>query len=205
MKNLIRATAFAAGVFALAAGSSALAEQAPQIHVRGSVVSFSGTALKVKSREGKLVDVEIAKGAMVTSVANASLAAVKAGDYLGIASMANAKGDHALEVLIFPPALKGAGEGSFSWDLKPHSSMTNASVTSLVKGVNGHTVSLAYGNGGQKTINVPDSAPVVTLAPASNADLKPGAIVFVAAEKTSDGHLAAHQVVVGKDGVTPPM
>jgi hypothetical protein len=36
--------------------------------------------------------------------------------------------DGALEVLIFPPALKGSGEGSYGWDLKPNSSMTNATV-----------------------------------------------------------------------------
>jgi hypothetical protein len=43
-------------------------------------------------------------------------------------------GDGAIEVLIFPPAMKGTGEGSYPWDLKPKSTMTNGTVFHLVVG-----------------------------------------------------------------------
>ena len=36
---------------------------------------------------------------------------------------------HALEVLIFPEAMKGTGEGHRPWDLQPESQMTNATVS----------------------------------------------------------------------------
>ena len=175
-----------------------------QIHVRGSIVSYSGSALKVKTREGETVDVTLADGWKLASVANAAVTDIKPGDFVGIASLPNAGGgDGALEVLIFPPAMKGAGEGSYGWDLKPNSSMTNATVADAVKGVDGRTVTVSY-HGKEKKIAIPDGTPVVTIAPASNDDLVAGAVVFIPAEKAASGPLA-HQVLVGKNGVVPPM
>ncbi|MGR9203218.1 hypothetical protein [Rhizobium leguminosarum] len=175
-----------------------------QIHVRGSIVSYSGSALKVKTREGETVDVTLADGWKLASVANAAVTDIKPGDFVGIASLPSADGgDGALEVLIFPPAMKGAGEGSYGWDLKPNSSMTNATVADAVKGVDGRTVTVSY-HGKEKTIAIPDGTPVVTIAPATKDDLVAGAVVFIPAEKAASGPLA-HQVLVGKNGVVPPM
>ncbi|MBA1349659.1 hypothetical protein [Rhizobium sp. WYCCWR 11146] len=175
-----------------------------QIHVRGSIVTYSGSVLKVKTREGETVDVTLADGWQLASVANAAVTDIKPGDFVGIASLPSAGGgDGALEVLIFPPAMKGAGEGSYGWDLKPNSSMTNATVADAVKGVDGRTVTVSY-HGKEKKIAIPDGTPVVTIAPATNDDLVPGAAVFIPAEKAALGPLA-HQVLVGKNGVVPPM
>ncbi|MGR9462228.1 hypothetical protein [Rhizobium leguminosarum] len=175
-----------------------------QIHVRGSIVSYSGSALKVKTREGETVDVTLADGWKLASVANAAVTDIKPGDFVGIASLPSAGGgDGALEVLIFPPAMKGAGEGSYGWDLKPNSSMTNATVADAVKGVDGRTVTVSY-HGKEKKIAIPDGTPVVTIAPATKDDLVADAVVFIPAEKAASGPLA-HQVLVGKNGVVPPM
>ena len=179
-------------------------EKAEQVHVRGSIVSYSASTLKVKTREGDTVDVALADDWKVSSVANAKVTDIKPGDFVGIASLPKeGGGDGALEVLIFPPALKGAGEGSYGWDLKPNSSMTNATVADAVKGVDGRTVTVSY-HGKEKKISIPDGTPVVTFAPATKDDLVPGAVVFVPAEKAATGTIA-HQVLVGKNGVVPPM
>ncbi|UWU29352.1 hypothetical protein N2600_05155 [Rhizobium sp. WSM1274] len=175
-----------------------------QVHIRGSIVNYSGSALKVKTREGETVDVTLADGWKLASVANAAVTDIKPGDFVGIASLPSAGGgDGAIEVLIFPPAMKGAGEGSYGWDLKPNSSMTNATVADAVKGVDGRTVTVSY-HGKEKKIAIPDGTPVVTIAPATKDDLVPGAVVFIPAEKSPSGPLA-HQVLVGKNGVVPPM
>ncbi|MBY5372821.1 hypothetical protein ELG88_04570 [Rhizobium leguminosarum] len=175
-----------------------------QVHVRGSIVNYSGSALKVKTREGETVDVTLADGWKLASVAKAVVTDIKPGDFVGIASLPSAGGgDGALEVLIFPPAMKGAGEGSYGWDLKPNSSMTNATVADAVKGVDGRTITVSY-HGKEKKISIPDGTPVVTIAPATKDDLVPGAVVFIPAEKAASGPLA-HQVLVGKNGVVPPM
>ncbi|MBY5523308.1 hypothetical protein [Rhizobium leguminosarum] len=179
-------------------------QKAEQIHVRGSIVTYSGSTLKVKTREGETVDVTLADGWKLASVANAAVTDIKPGDFVGIASLPReGGGDGALEVLIFPPAMKGAGEGSYGWDLKPNSSMTNATVADAVKGVDGRTVTVSY-HGKEKKISIPDGTPVVTIAPATKDDLVPGAVVFISAEKAASGPLA-HQVLVGKNGVVPPM
>ncbi|MNE95977.1 hypothetical protein D3C80_1941330 [compost metagenome] len=81
--------------------------------------------------------------------------------------------------------------------------MTNATVADAVKGVDGRTVTVTY-HGKEKKIAIPDGTPVVTIAAATKDDLVPGAVVFVTAEKAATGPIA-HQVVVGKNGVIPPM
>jgi hypothetical protein len=175
-----------------------------ELNIRGSVVNFTGATLKVKTREGETVDVALADGWQVASVANAKVSDIQPGDYVGIASLPKDQGgDGALEVLIFPPALRGAGEGSFGWDLKPNSSMTNATVADAVKDVDGRTVTVSY-HGKEKKISIPDGTPVVTIAPATKDDLVAGAVVFIPAEKASSGTVA-HRVIVGKNGVVPPM
>jgi hypothetical protein len=100
--------------------------------------------------------------------------------------------------------MKGAAEGSFGWDLKPNSTMTNATVSNAVKSVEGSTVTVTY-HGQEKKIAIPTGTPVVTLTQATAEDVKPGAVVFVVAEKDADGKLSSGRLVVGKNGVVPPM
>lgn len=204
-RALIAASTLVVPVAYLAMPAVAQAQNAEQVHIRGSVVALNGNKLKVKTREGKTVDVTLADGAHVAGVARADIGDIKPGDFVGIASLPKAGGgDGALEVLIFPPAMKGLGEGSYGWDLKPNSSMTNATVANAVKGVDGHTVTVNY-HGKEKKIAIPAGTPVVTLAPATTKDLVAGAIVFVPAAKGDKGALTAQQVVVGANGVVPPM
>jgi hypothetical protein len=68
-----------------------------------------------------------------------------------------------------------------------------------------NTPSLKYKDG-EKTIVVPSDATVVNLVPGNKADLKPGTKIFIPRwEKTADGSWEAAVVVVGRDGITPPM
>ena len=188
----------------IAAPSPALAAEV--VHVRGAIVGVDGSTLTVKTREGPNAAVALKPGFKVAGVAKASVEDIKPGDFVGIASLPTSSGgDGAVEVLVFPPAMKGTGEGSYPWDLKPKSTMTNATVTNAVKGVEGRTLDLSYSGGGEKKISIPDGTPIVTFGPATEADLKPGATVFVPAQKGDDGALAAGFVAVGTNGVNPPM
>jgi hypothetical protein len=190
----------------LGAGVVSSAGAAENVRVRGTIVGLDGSTLTVKTREGADAKVMLKAGWKMAGVAKASVEDIKPGDFVGIASLPTASGgDGAIEVLVFPPAMKGTGEGSYAWDLKPKSSMTNATVTNAVKGVEGRTLDLSYSGGKEKKIAIPDGVPIVTLGPATEADLKPGATVFVPAQKGDDGMLAAGFVVVGNNGVEPPM
>ena len=61
------------------------------------------------------------------------MAAIKPGAFVGAATMPQPDGTLiALEVLVFPEAMRGSGEGHYAWDLKPGSMMTNATVIDVV-------------------------------------------------------------------------
>jgi hypothetical protein len=181
------------------------AQAADPVRLRGTVVSFAGSTLTVETRDGSTDTVSLATGWKISGVAKASADDIKQGDFVGIASVAKADGGSgALEVVVFPAALKGTGEGDRPWDLQPNSRMTNGTVADVTD-VEGRTVTLTYDNGQQKKISIPQTTPIVTFASATPADLKPGATVFINAQRGSDGTLTSGRVVVGNNGVIPPM
>jgi hypothetical protein len=186
-------------------GFNGAAIAADVVRVRGVIEASDGSKITVKTREGASTAIALATAVKVMAVAKASVEDIKPGDFVGIASLPKSKGgDGAVEVLIFPAAMKGTGEGSYPWDLKPQSTMTNATVSNAVKEVDGHEVTVKV-NGKDKKISVADGTVVVTLAPAAAADLKTGATVFVPTERSPDGTLTAGFVIVGANGIVPPM
>ena len=197
----------AAGVIAaLAVSSIALAQQPQTTRVRGTIEKVDGSVLTVKSRNGADLTVRLANGAPVRTVIRKSLADVKANSFVGITAMPQPDGTQkAVEIHIFPEAMRGTGEGHRPWDLMPNSTMTNANIDSAVASSDGQKLVLKYKDG-EKTFTVPANVEVVEFAPASAADLKPGEKIFVvAAKKLPDGTLEAPGITVGKDGVNPPM
>jgi Domain of unknown function (DUF5666) len=174
--------------------------------VRGTIDRIDGAYYVVKSRDGSELKITLADNAPVAAVVKAELSDIKPGSFVGVASMPQADGSQrALEVLIFPEALRGTGEGHYSWDLHPQSMMTNANVEQTVTGVDGQTLTLKYKDGEKKVV-VPSSTPIVTFAPGDRSNLKPGAKIFIAAaKKQPDGSLEALRIAYGKDGLVPPM
>jgi hypothetical protein len=173
--------------------------------VRGTIEKLDGQNLVVKTREGLVVTIALAPNFAVNGVVNKDLADIKQGDYVGVASTKGTDGKlHALEVLIFPEAMRGVAEGQYPWDLQPESLMTNAAVAGVAAAPTGRTLRLAY-KGGESEIVVGPDAPIVTFQPAEASLLKPGATVFIVAQKQPDGTLTAARVTAEKDGVKPPM
>ncbi|HEX2150491.1 MAG TPA: DUF5666 domain-containing protein [Stellaceae bacterium] len=173
--------------------------------VRGTVEKLDGQNLAVKTREGPVATIALAPNFTVNGIVKKDLADIKQGDYVGVASTKGTDGKlHALEVLIFPEAMRGTAEGQFPWDLQPESLMTNAAVAGVAAAPTGRTLKLAY-KGGESEIVVGPDAPIVTFQPADASLLKPGATVFIVAQKQPDGTLTAARVTAEKDGVKPPM
>ena len=184
---------------------TAVAQTAPPTRIRGTIDALSGQTLTVTTRDGSKVDIMLNDPLTVVTVKPLTLDDIKEGTYVGIASKTGTDGKaEALEVLVFPEALRGTGEGHYGWDLQPGSMMTNANVSAAVAGTTGHDLTLTYKDGTQQ-ITVPPSAPIVTFAPATRADLKPGAGVMFGATKNAEGKLTASRVTVGTNGVNPPM
>jgi hypothetical protein len=174
-------------------------------HIRGTVLSLDGQTLVVKARDGQTVTVRLVKDVKVSTLAKVDLAAIKPGDFIGTAAVPGTDGLlHAQEVLVFPEAMRGAGEGHRSWDPTPDSTMTNAGVAEVAEAAKGRRLRLDY-KGGSQELEVAPDAPVVTLAPGDIGLVKPGTVVFILAMKNADGTLDAGFVIAGKDGVDPPM
>jgi hypothetical protein len=194
---------FATTIFAT---SLAIAQTPPPpVRVRGTIDSVDSQTLAVKSRDGTTVNIKLADNTPVRGVAKASLADVKQGGFVGITAMPLPDGTQkAVEIHIFPEAMRGTGEGHRPWDLMPNSTMTNATVDSEVAVSDGQKLVLKYKDG-EKTFIVPADAAIVSFVPATMADVKAGTKVFVIAAKQPDGTLNAASITVGRDGVSPPM
>ena len=198
---------FAGALIALLALPAA-AQNPPEgtpTRIRGTVEKLDGQTLTVKSREGQQLTIALAPNFTVSAVVKKSLADIKAGDFVGAASAKGTDGKlHALEVLIFPEALRGTGEGERPWDLVPDSLMTNATVAGMASAAQGQVLKVTY-KGGESEILVAPNTPVVTFAPGDASLLRPGAAIFIGALKKPDGSLSAARVNAEKDGVKPPM
>jgi hypothetical protein len=193
--------------FALVATSSilALAQQTSPSRVRGTIESVDGETLTVKSRSGEDVKLTMAGDIRVVGIVKIALSDIKVGSFIGTTTVPGPDGgNNAVEVHVFPEDMRGTGEGSRPYDLRPNSSMTNATVADSVVGNDGHTLLIKYKDGEKKVVVGPDT-PVVTYVPAGKSDLKPGAKVIAFMKKLPDGSFETNRVSVGRDGLTPPM
>jgi hypothetical protein len=196
-----------AAAFALAL-APALAQNTPQVaRVRATIetVSADGASLTVRTRAGETGMVRLTPKTLLVLVVPAALADVKPGAFIGVAALPGENGElKAMEVHIFPEAMRGTGEGFRPFDLAPGSSMTNGNIQARVDAASGPKLTVTY-KGGEQTIVVDPKTPIVTFAPAAQADLKPRAAIIARGPRQEDGAIDAAVVQVGKDGLVPPM
>ena len=199
------ARGFGLAVLSLIAFASAAGAQ-DTVRVRGTIDRVEGPIYVVKARDGTEMKVALADNGLVVALVKASLADIKQGSFVGATGMPQPDGSQkAIEVHIFPEAMRGTGEGHYPWDLRADSTMTNANVEQSDTSVDGQTLTLKYKNGEKKVIVTPETV-VVTYNPSDKSELKPGAKIFIgAAKKQADGTLLAPRINYGKDGLTPPM
>src|SRR5213080_2674330 len=184
----------------------AIAQQSPSpSRVRGTIEGVDGDVLAVKSRSGEDVKLHMTGDLRVVGITRISLSDIKVGSFIGTTTVPGPDGSqNAVEVHVFSEDMRGTGEGSRPYDLRPNSTMTNATVADSVVGNDGHTLMVKY-RGGEKKVVVSPETPVVTYVPAGKSDLKPGAKVIAFMKKLPDGSLETSRVSVGRDGLTPPM
>ena len=193
-------------LFALGSVPGSIASAQDTVRVRGTIDRVEGPIYVVKSRDGAELKVALAENGIVVAIVKASLADIKPGLFVGSTGMPQPDGSQkAIEVHIFPEAMRGTGEGHYPWDLQADSTMTNANVEETVAGVDGQTLTLKYKTGEKKIVVTPQTV-IVTYNPGDKNDLQPGTKIFIAAaKKQADGTLQAARINYGKDGLTPPM
>ena len=193
--------------------------------IRGDVDALRGRMLDVRTAPGQIVPVRLADDVRVSGRSAAAPGAIVPGAFIGTTAIPQPDGTlSAVEVHVFPESMRGTGEGHRPMAVEPGSTMTNATVTSVTgtgrgalsntmtnatvtevaPGGVGRRVTLKY-NGGEKTVVIGDSVPVVMIEPGDVSMLVPGAHVVVTASKQLDGTLTSDRVVVGKNGIAPPL
>ena len=204
---------FASSLAATALAASA-AGDAPVAHVRGTISAISGNRATIATKSGP-VTITLTPKTRIAGVIPGTVDDISNGTFIGTANVPGPGAARALEVVVFPKAMAGTGEGDYAWDLPaggnarsamtngtvvaPKASMmTNATVTHVKNGPI-KTVSLAY-KGGTKVVSIPPGAPIVKVVPGSKALLVVGAHVFVAPPLSG-----VRAVIVGEQGAVPPM
>lgn len=201
-------------------------------HVRGEIVSVAPGTLVVRTSGDVDVSIALNGGTHYLQVVPSSLDKIESGSYIGTATKDIGSAQVALEVMIFPQAMQGLNAGHFPYDRLPDttisgaatttSTMTNGNVSVMSATPEGNvSTTMTNGNvsatvsqngvrqltvtykGGQQTVLVPPTAPIVNLVPATVSDLSKGAYVFV--DAAQDGNsLTAGLVAVGVGGLKPP-
>ena len=81
--------------------------------------------------------------------------------------------------------------------------MTNATVGTVTQSPEGGVIHLAYKSGESEYTVGPD-VPVLAYVAGDRGLLKPGAAVFLVAQKKPDGGLTTVRVTAEKNGIKPP-
>lgn len=205
----------AGAVLALTTTALASAADAPPAHhVRGTVSAVSGDTVTIATAQGP-VRVNLGPATRYAGVVPTSAKDIAPGTFIGTANVPGRGPARALEVVVFPKALAGTGEGDYPWDLPAGgghmsamtngtvaapkmSSMTNATVSHVANGAM-KTVTLTY-KGGTKVVAIPPGVAIVRIVSASKSLIVPGAHVVAFPPLAP-----AARIIVGEQGATPPM
>jgi hypothetical protein len=229
MTRLFGLTLAATMAFVVPAMAAAQSER-----IRGTIESVDPNGITVQTQQGNKVKVSLTDATKYVTVVKSNLSNVAKGSFVGTATKGSGNFLVALEVVIFPPSMRGTGEGHYGWDElqdttmagagNVSSSITNGTVETAPSGGPGTAVNTTMTNGdiqsaseqggakritvtyngGKQTILVPPTAPIVAFQPAEHSAVMSGAHVFIRASEDG-GKTTADFVAVGKDGLTPPM
>jgi len=205
--------------------TSAAASAASDVtRVRGVITAVGADTVTVQTYDGKSVSVPLDAKTKVAWVVKSDLSTLKDGDFIGTATTGPDDALRAVELVIFPEAMRGTGEGHYPWDVPgvvaaagggaadgqsamtngtvdQQSGMTNGTVTGGAGKAGETKLSISY-KGGKAQVVVPVGTPIVRFEPAERSILAKGQKLFAI---TSTGASGARSVAVGKDGLTPPM
>lgn len=198
-----RRTMIGAAALALLVGAGSWPALAETTRVRGTLQEVDSDKITVARRDGGVEPIGLKPDTRFLLVTPVGLDEVKPGSYIGVAGMPQPDGTiKALGVMVFPEQARGTAEGHFPWDLEPESTMTNATVAKVEQQGEGREVQVTY-KGESKTIDIVDPGKIASFAPADSSVLAKGAHVTVFVDQ-GDGLPVARNVLVGKDGFTPP-
>ena len=199
--------------------------QTPVARVRGDIVAINGAALQLKADSGQIVAIRLADKYSISARSRADPALIAPGTFLGTTAIPGPDGTLvATEVHIFPESMRGTGEGHRPMDAASGSTMTNATVASVAVGspaaagrtMTNATVAAVTGSaqerrmtlrysGGEQVVTIPKDTPIVMVGTGDGSMLVAGAHVIVSGVREGDGSMLVDRILVGRDGLIPPL
>ena len=209
---MVNRTLAALAAAAVVAAALPLAAQGAPYHIRGTLAGVDGSKLTIATDDGMSKTATLNDDARVFVVDRATIDDIKRGQFVGITSVYAEGEATALEVHIFEEALRGLAEGHYPWDLvEEENMMTNAGIAKLVEVGKDRKLTVTYVEGepttrkvGMQEITVSPDAKVVGFFTADRGALVTGQRVFLLAVDTDAG-IAVPAMVIGRNGVEPPM
>lgn len=210
----------ALGMLACVTALPVVAQQTQRI--AGDVVSVADSIVTVRTSAG-ISTLKLAPALRVTLRMPTEWSAVGPGSYVATTAVPQPDGTLlAKEIRIFEESERGVGEGhrpmSTPGDTMTNATvsrvsrsataardtMTNATVAASAQAGGSHRLTLTY-KGGEQTVVVPDSVPLVRSRPGDRSLLTAGAHVMLYARSGDDGGLVVDRISVGQDGFVPPV
>jgi hypothetical protein len=215
--------------------TSAAASATPAVNrVRGVITAIGTDALTVKTYDGKSATVPLDANTKFAWVVKSDLSTLKDGDFIGTATTGPDDALRAVELVIFPEAMRGTGEGHYPWDVpgavaaagggtNGSSAMTNGTVDGQSAMTNGTVaqqsgmtngiVTGGAGKPGETKLSISykgGKAQVVVPVGTPIVRFEPAERKVLAKGQklfaiVSTDSAGARSVAVGKDGLTPPM
>ena len=209
--TLVIASIFSIPVYAQVATEAA--ETEPD-RIRGRIDVVNDTSLVLKTNDGASVELAYSDNLSILSLTTTNFTEVDFGVYVGSISKrldtyspivrdSLSWLHQGFELRIFDEQLRGLALGHTSWDLTPESVMTHGWVDDLEVRV----LSIKYGPTEEEETDVDISreVPILKLSIGDQSLMKPGAHVFAGALKGQDGVYEAVFLMIGENGVIPPL
>jgi hypothetical protein len=190
----MRLVPLAAGILFLAAAAGGFAQAMTTVtSLDGTISAIKGETITLTTSDNLSKTVSLGPNTLVLRRQVATLAEIKSGDSLGVASRRASDGTMtAISINIFSPELyKVVRKGEFP--MQTGDTMTNALVTNYAKAVDGRVLTMTYAEGVSK-ISVPDSTQIHRMVTVKPPDLVVGLHITVRGTLKPDGSVAAQSV-----------
>ena len=191
---------FVPGAVVLSIVASVAMAQIPLMFLRGTIESASSETLAVKLYDGKTTNVKLADDVHVFTLKQASLADLKRGNLVGTTAIRQMDGSQkAVEIYVFP-------------DEPSHEPVTaNTSVVGRENEILSYTEGSVLDNEadvltikytyGENKLTIPANVRIVTLVPATVADIKAGQYFLVPNGKPESLGTLASTIIVGSNSI----
>lgn len=211
----LRIPAIALAAVALMLGPPArAADEADPDHVRGEITAVEDGAIVVKARDGQSLRLELVEDTTILTLAKGSFTEVDFGVYVGSVAVKLEEyspiiRDSAVwlhrgfELRLIDDQLRGIALGHKQWTLTKETIISHG----WVDDIEDRVLSIKWGPSDydETDVEIPRDAPVNRMSLADRGQIKRGAHVFAGARKAPDGKYVAVFVIVGRDGIVPPI